>query len=124
MMGYEGLAPKKGVAYDRWRDDRLEWVHSDCKNKLCTEGGVHIDDGQYSTFFRCPMCNRSDVFAPEYTGQVEYWTDEEMATRLKDRKDIYFDKDLRYKRGKEVMGLLSSLTFKKIEKVVIEEEPF
>jgi len=33
-----------------------------------------------------------------------------MAARLKDRKDVYFDKDYRYKRGLEIVGLLKSLT--------------
>jgi len=29
--------------------------------------------------------------------------------RLKDRKDVYFDKEYRYKRGIEVVGLLKSI---------------
>lgn len=97
------------TAFDKWRDDRLAWVNSDCKNKLCIDGGVSIDDGQYSTYYRCPICSRSQVAAPEWTGEIEYWTDEELSMRLKDRKDVYFDKNYRYKRGLEVVALLKSI---------------
>jgi hypothetical protein len=96
---------------ERWRDDRLGWMASDCRNKACIDGGVSVDDGRNCTYHRCPVCDRSPVpSAGIFTGPIDLFTDEEMAARLKDRKDVYFDKENRYRRGKEVIGLLKSLT--------------
>ena len=94
-----------------YKDQLREWVTSDCRNKECIDGTMSIpsSDGQYSTLYRCPICTRANVATREYEGPIERWTDEEMAARLKDRKDIYFDKSYRYKRGMEVMSLLKSI---------------
>ncbi len=100
-------APKK-----TYKDHLREWITSDCRNKFCIDGGVSIDDGQYVTHYRCPLCNRTPVpSASLYTGPIEEWTDAEMAARLKDRKDVYFDREYRYRRGMEIMALLKSLTY-------------
>ena len=103
------VTPIPQPVIDRFKQDRLEWVNSDCRNKACIDGNVTTDDGFYSTLYKCPICTRSNVNTNEYTGPIEKWTDEEMAARLKDRKDVYFDKDYRYKRGIEVMQLLKSI---------------
>ena len=110
-MGYEGLAPVVIGGGEKRINVLLEWVNSDCRNKLCIGGGVSIDDGKSCTYYRCPLCARSPVLSAKvYPGPIELWTEEEMAARLKDRKDVYFDKDYRYKRGLEIVGLLKSLT--------------
>jgi len=94
---------------DRYKHDRLEWVNSDCRNKQCIEGYMSINDEAW----KCPICTRLDASYPEWKGAIDKWTDEEMAIRLKDRKDMHFDSDYRYRRGKEVMALLKSLTHDK-----------
>ena len=99
-------APKK-----TYKDYLREWVTSDCRNKLCIAGGVSVDDGHYCIYYRCPICKRSPVpSASVYQGPHELWTEEEMEARLKDRKDVYFDREYRYRRGMEIMSLLKSLT--------------
>ena len=99
-----------------YKDFLKEWIISDCRNKLCIDGGVSVDDGQYCTYYRCPLCDRTPVpSASVYKGPYEEWTDVEMAARLKERKDLYYDKEYRYRRGVEIMKLLQSLTIKKVE---------
>lgn len=95
-----------------YKDALKEWTTSDCRNKECVDGTMSIDGGQYRTLWNCPLCKRSSVpSAAVFKGTVETWTDEEMAARLKDRKDVYFDREYRYRRGMEIMALLKSLTY-------------
>lgn len=101
--------PSSPPAVYTYRDKLREWVSSDCRNKDCIDGNVAVSDANYSTLYRCPVCARSTVAVREWDGPVEYWTDEEMAARLKDRKDVYFDREYRYKRGLEVMALLKEI---------------
>ena len=101
-------------AVKTYRDHLREWMTSDCRNKLCIAGGVSVDDGQYCTYYRCPICDRTPVSsASVYRGPYELWTEDEMAARLKDRKDVYFDREYRYRRGMEIMELLKTLTHRK-----------
>jgi len=94
-----------------FKDHLNAWLVSDCENKLCIDGGVTVDDGEHSIYYRCPLCNRSNIpSAAIYAGPYETWTVEEMERRLKDRKDVYFDKNYRHKRGKEIVSLLQELT--------------
>lgn len=97
--------------------DRLKlWITSDCRNRECIEGNMHTDDGEHVTLWNCPICNRSAVpSAATYTGSIEYWTDKEMAARIKDRKDVYYDREYRYRRGMEIMALLKSLTHQPVD---------
>ena len=106
MSKYPEFVPKlPQPVIDKFKQDRLEWVNSDCKNKACIDGYMSCEDGAR----KCPICTRCDSAYPDYRGPIEQWTAEEMAARLKDRKDVYFDKEYRYKRGIEVMGLLKSI---------------
>ena len=93
-----------------YKDHLREWVTSDCKNKLCIDGYMSTDHGAY----KCPICTRLHGSYPEFNGTIECRTDDEMAARLKDRKDVYFDREYRYRRGMEIMALLKSLTERKV----------
>lgn len=87
-----------------------EWITSDCRNKLCVEGTVSIDDGKNRRLYRCPLCDRSPIpTAAVYRGPIEEWTADELQARMHDRRDVYYDKEFRYERGKEVIGMLRSL---------------
>jgi hypothetical protein len=89
----------------------LDWVMDDCRNKNCIDGNVSYDNGKNCRLYRCPLCDRSKIpSASVDKGPVEEWTPEEMAMRLKDRKDVYFDGDFRYRRGKEIMALLAEIS--------------
>lgn len=98
----------------------LEWVTSDCRVKECVEGTISIDDGKYRKLWKCPRCDRSTVAAMEYQGDLEEWTDEEMEERLKDRKDVYYDKEYRFRRGKEVIVLLGGLIREEAPRVDVQ----
>jgi len=50
-----------------------------------------------------------------YSGPFGEWSATEIAARLLDRKNIYFDREYRYRRGMEIMALLKSLTYGKGE---------
>lgn len=90
--------------------DPYSWVASDCYVKRCEDGLIHEeDDDGYSKVYRCPGCNRSQVAAAKYKGQLEYWTPEEMARREDERKEIASNKEYRKKRGKELIQFLGSL---------------
>ena len=104
-MGYETIVVNKPNAPTTYKDKLKEWVTSDCKNKACIDGYMSTPDGA----MKCPICTRLDAAYPEYAGPIEMYTDDEMSVRLKDRKDVYFDKEYRYKRGIEVIGLLKSI---------------
>ena len=107
----EEARPAQPQPITPYRDKLKEWITSDCRNKECVDGGMSIDDGKTSTYYRCPICTRSPIErAPEYTGPIETWTNDDMAARLKDRKDVFYDREYRYKRGMEIMGLLKSMT--------------
>lgn len=89
----------------------LAWVMDDCTNKNCIDGNVSYDNGKNCRLYRCPLCSRSMVpSAALDKGPLEEWTPEEMGKRLKDRKDVYYDSDYRYRRGKEIMGLLLEIS--------------
>jgi hypothetical protein len=106
-MDYEKLATPKSPAYEKWRDDHLAWVYSDCRNKFCIAGGVYVEEGEYTIAYQCPVCGRYPApIAAIYKGPIELFSDEEIERRLKDRKNVYFDKEYRYKRGIEVMRFL------------------
>lgn len=92
------------------RNYLMEWVTDDCRNKNCIAGNVSYDNGKNCRLYRCPLCNRSQILAAAIDkGPIEEWTPEEMATRLKDRKDVYFDKELRFRRGVELMQMLGAM---------------
>ena len=113
MSNYPGFiptAPQPTAPARTYKDALREWITSDCRNRDCIDGNMTASDADYSTLFRCPVCTRSQVAVREWDGPIEYWTDTEMAARLKDRKDVYFDKEFRYRRGMEIMALLKSLT--------------
>ena len=93
-----------------FKDFLREWMMSDCRNRDCIDGNMTASDANYSTLYRCPICTRSQAVVREWDGPINYWTDAEMAARLKDRKDVYFDREYRYRRGMEIMALLKSLT--------------
>lgn len=105
-MGYETVVINSPTPAKTYSDKLKEWITSDCRNKACIDGYMSTDDGAW----KCPICTRLDASYPEYRGHIDLFTDEEMAARLKDRKDVYFDKEYRYRRGKEIMELLKSLT--------------
>lgn len=88
----------------------LEWVTDDCPNKRCIAGNVSIDDGKSTRLYRCPICDRSKIpSAAVYRGPIEEFTREELEARMRDRKDVYHDKELRYRRGMEIAGLLREI---------------
>ncbi len=104
-MGYESVVINRPAPQTTYRDKLKEWVTSDCRNKACIDGYMSTDDGA----MKCPICTRLDAKYPEFTGHIDLYTDDEMAVRLKDRKDVYYDREYRYRRGKDVMQLLQSL---------------
>lgn len=92
------------------RNWMMEWVTDDCTNKACIDGNVSYDNGKNCRLYRCPLCDRSRIpSAAIDKGPLEEWTPAEMEMRLKDRKDVYFDKEFRYRRGQEIMQLLGEI---------------
>lgn len=78
------------------RQTLTEWITDLCRVKECRDGFVSKEIQGYSTLFACPGCDRykRDLHpfqaiptAKKWMGPVEYYTDDEMDTRRKERQE-------------------------------------
>lgn len=85
-----------------YEDFTLKWIGWDCKVKECVDGLVPYLDAGYSTVARCPVCHRFE--APGialYGGVLTFRTDEEMAQREAERRELVRDDTYRRTRARE-----------------------
>jgi len=123
-MRYEDMEPNRAPEYGSVRYTQ-QFVLSDCKVIECIEGHISIDDGQYSTLYRCPECSRGTVMATAvYRGPVHYRTEEEMKQRFHQRKEINFNKHARYAVATEMVQMLQKMLGRIYAKTEPVEGPF